>query len=277
MATDYFGDFAAVPVNTMPDPDVDEAAGFDVKPGDSGAAQFFKGLQSSMYRNSPEGKQMTQEAIKARLAMKLQEQLEEMKYKLAQQHPEYQQFFKTDLGAIVGVTKYGDQKTVYEDPQQAAYAAKKREAEMADLNMKLDPEVQKAEREKTLLGPAREQSAIDANKALAGYRDKNFNLAEQKAATAEAPPILTPQAEQPLRRKVMAKLLGASEGGRMLDFQWDAAVKKNPALQQALEAGVEEEKRAYYMQRRGGGLASPPQQQQSPPDLTGLMSPLQVD
>jgi len=89
----------AQPVDAIPNPAVDSAMGFSPQPGDSDGMIFAKGLQSSLFRNTKEGQDLTTSYAKQKLADQLTAQLEERKLQLRQQYPQYQ-FEKMPYGVV---------------------------------------------------------------------------------------------------------------------------------------------------------------------------------
>src|SRR5258708_1189171 len=91
-------------VNTERNSDFDSAFGVQEDSNDDTATAFTKGLQSSLLRNSPQGRELTMEMAKMKMANQLALNLEKQKMELARQYPTYEHVVGP-FGAIVAFNK----------------------------------------------------------------------------------------------------------------------------------------------------------------------------
>lgn len=273
--------------DSTPNPDVDEAMGYGANPNDSWAQSFSKGLSSSMFRNSDEGRKLTTEFAKQKLANKLALDLEERKQQIAQKYPTYQaestpwgatRVFNPKTGEVhdTGGGPAADPNSP-EGQNYALWQATNKE-KLEAAKQAVDPEIVAANKANALAKPKLTQANIDyintvkpdIAKAMAGAATQNANTRANPPAPKHT---LSPADEQTINNIAFENVMHMKSTSPMA-FTAISKVQKDPALQKAIQ---DEKERLRSQWSAGvpqaGGLASPG----AAPDLSGLINPLQVD
>ena len=266
------------PVDTVRDPMFDQLMGFSEDPNDSGITSFMKGLQSSMARNSPQGRDLTSEIAKVRLANEMQMQLMQQKIALAKQYPEYK-VVNTPYGAnLINPYDPNDVHSVEAVPgAKDAYAAKLA-ADTAENQFKASPEGMG-------LLKQQEQGKVDLQKAQVGYYNSRPDLvaAQTEAARAKAQleagggvKAMQGMDYKDATARAVADITGIagtdSTSSMMASMKLQKMMQADPSLKDQFQQRVQQ-----YMQPKTSGLGGSPQQQQSSttgiPALSNLMNP----
>lgn len=250
-------DSNATPVDPFPNADFDKAMGYDSQPTDSAGVQFAKGLMSSMQRNTPEGRQMTMELAKQKMANQLALQLEEQKAQLKQKYPEYH-IEKTPYGAIaINPYKPTDQVTAEAYPgakdDYSALTKAKSAAEKAKAETESDPAYQKAQLAEQVGKPDLQAAETQYYKDRGPLEQARADAARAQAELAGRRADQADRGKQPDRKEITAEVNEEMQIDPKKPFMNDPA---KLAL-----AASEIEKRYQQRMRQwragGAGLANP--------------------
>jgi hypothetical protein len=268
-------DTTATPVDTVANPDYDSAMGYAAKPGDSNATVFMKALQSSLQRNTPEGRELTAGIAKQKLANQFAIQLMQQKMELEKQYPTYLAHPLPQGGVMmVNPTNPKDNYTLGQVPGATEAYTSKIAAEKAKNDMAADPEVIGAERQQALLGPKKEQAQINY------YNDRSeLDKAKQEAAAAKAAlggqKPWTTEDDVRVHNQVAQEMAFNPKDNmfQMLINSGDPmATKRLTEYQQKVQERISKEKGERSQGR--GGLVQPAASAQEPPDFSSLLQPL---
>lgn len=163
----------AEPVDTERNSTFDKMSGVDEQSGDDSTTQFVKGLQSSLLRNSPRGRDVTMEIMKAKLANQMAIQLEEAKKQLNQKYPTYQiektpfgsEVFDPTTGKIISHEDFPGAKELFGETNKA-----KMGAEVAKSQLEASPEYIAAKKAEALGAPALQDARTKEANAMALIR-----------------------------------------------------------------------------------------------------------
>lgn len=276
-------DFFTPPqMNAPASPELDQAMGYDIQPGDDAGAQFSKTLQSMLYRGSPEGRQLVSEIAKQKIANQLSLQLQQQQAALARINPEYQHFVSTGLGTVLAIDKFGNTATLgQENPTLVGM----RQAELARTQAETGSYQAQAQRNQMLASPEYMNAELQDKKATAAYKNAQANaLPEVQAARSAQAQALAQlrsmQTQKPgadelqLDKDISAlqnRIAGVSTGSGFVipltDEQKAAAnnllTQKKQQLQQ-----LQQQRQSRAM---SGGLLSTPQTQQNALDPSGQL------
>jgi hypothetical protein len=266
------------PVDTNRNPDFDRLMGFSEDPNDSGAVAFTKALQSSMTRNSPQGREMTMEIMKAKLANQTQLELYKQKLALEHQYPDYISH-ATPWGSNLLIDKNsGDTKEVGLEPGMKETYMARQQAELAKAKEESDPDVIGARKQSALLAPALTQSTINANNAkpamdaaVIGQRNAEAELARVRAAGGGGSQHLKyPSLKEALEDA--ARLETGMSDKQLIDLQVMGDPSLKDRINKRAQGLYDQQFQGRKPQQSAPGLAAP-----QPPDLSSLTAPLSDD
>lgn len=260
----------ARPTDVSSNPDYDKLMGFAAQPGDDAATQFSKGLQSVLSRNTPEGRAMTAEIAKGKLANQLAIQLRQQQMELAKQYPTYQHFVNTGMGTVLAIDEFGNSKTIgQENPllvQKMQAETQRLQGDAAEAQFKGSAPYQQAQIQDLA-------ARADASKAQAGYHNAlaqsmpELQAARALAAQAQANARLnnpkmgdvTPAEQEQIQNMVYNKY-NIKKGSMVND----------PAVMQKANAEVDQQVNALK-QKRAGGMQGNLMKQPAPSDVSSYL------
>lgn len=270
-STNLTADFAgpATMTDALPNDDVDAALGYGRNPNDDFMTAFGKAFQAGQFRNTDEGRKLTADFAKQKLANQLAEQLMQRKYELAQKYEPYSHFFNLPNGAVVGVGQQGA-KEMYNNPAMAEGWAAKNKAEIAKDTFEASPEHIKSLQQEDKLKSEHLQSQIDLNKATTDI----YRPAEAGLANARVEALKNPRPKFATYKDALAAAF-EEEGINLKDPRFSYLLSKgDPATTQRMQRAKARAQELYSQQGTPSGIAAPGAAQA--PDLTGAFAPLDV-
>lgn len=261
---------SGVAIDSAPNPEYDNLMGLAPTAGDDPLTAGLKQANSIIQRNTPQGRAMTMEIAKEKLANQMAIQLAQAKIDLAKANPEYDAH-TTPWGAVIMTNKFDPN-----DTHEVGGAAGGKEAYVA----KLGAETADANADAAIKGnPGYVQNQLDEQAGKVNLVNAQTSLAKANTAYAEGAKATLANARannltnKPLSSEDQVRLqqftykkYGIPTSGDVLEnAMFD---KKHPGVRDQANQEI-----AAQIQARsqGGGAAVPPDPSQAP-DVGSLMN-----
>lgn len=258
---------SGVMTDSAPNPEYDNLMGLAPTANDDPVTAGLKQANSIIQRNTPEGRSLTMEIAKSKLANQMAIQLEQAKIDLAKANPEYDPHV-TPWGGIVMTTKYSPDVTEsYGGAEGAkdAYTAKLA-AETATSKTQASPEYQAAALAEETGKPALQTAQTAAANAMPGLREAMINRDNALANSKTAPKPWTTEDS----KKVTDTMFEQMGVPTKPDAFWDL---RNPGVREKATAAAQAEIAKQQAARTSGSAGAPAPAPTGPaPDISNLLN-----